>query len=171
VGDSLIASSPIGVELPQKLNPGPLAARITFFAPVGLLFFVFVVAVLSAARRQALHPMHYFFIGCAFFAFHLLFAYLVDHLAIGASFALASVVSLLLVVSYARLFMGFARALLVLATPQLVYLVLFSATFFFEGYTGLAITAGAVLTLLLVMQVTGRVDWSVALAPKPARAG
>ena len=168
--DSLISSSPIGVELPQRLNPGPLASRITFFAPVGLLFFVFVVAVLAAARRQALHPMHYFFFGCAFFAFHLLFAYLVDHLAIGVSFAIASAVSLLLVVSYARLFMGLLRALLVLALPQLVYLVLFSATFFWEGYTGLSIAVGAVVTLFLVMQVTGRVSWSVVLAPKAAQA-
>ncbi len=167
--DSLVSSAPIGVELPQRLNPGPLASRITFFAPVGLLFFVFVVAVLAAARRQALHPMHYFFFGCAFFAFHLLFAYLVDHLAIGASFALASVVSLLLVVSYARLFMGLLRALLVLALPQLIYLVLFSASFFFEGYTGLSIAVGAVLTLFLVMQVTGRVSWETALSPQRLR--
>jgi hypothetical protein len=165
--DSLVASAPIGVELPQKLNPGPLASRITFFAPVGLLFFVFVVAVLAAARRQPLHPMHYFFFGCAFFAFHLLFAYLVDHVAIAGSFAIASAVSLLLVVTYARLFMGWRRALYVLALPQLVYLVLFSATFFFAGYTGLAITVGAIVTLFLVMQTTGRVVWGATLAAQP----
>ena len=39
---SLVASQPIGVAMPQKLNPGPLASKITFFAPVGLLFFFFV---------------------------------------------------------------------------------------------------------------------------------
>jgi hypothetical protein len=42
---------------------------------------------------------------------------------------------------------------------QLVYLVLFSYAFFFEGFTGLAVTIGAILTLFVVMQMTGRVRW------------
>ena len=65
---SLIASSSIGVELPQKTNPGPLASRITFFAPVGLLFFFFVVAIFAAAQKREIHPLNYLFFGCAFFA-------------------------------------------------------------------------------------------------------
>src|SRR5690606_37700347 len=61
--DSLIANQPIGVEPPSRINPGPLASRITFFAPIGLLFFFFVVAVLGAAQKRELHPMHFFFLG------------------------------------------------------------------------------------------------------------
>jgi hypothetical protein len=160
---SLVASQPIGVAMPQKLNPGPLASKITFFAPVGLLFFFFVVAVLAAAQRQRIHPLNYFFFSCAFFAFHLLFAYLVDQVAILPSFALASAVSLALVVSYARLFVGWRFALRELATAQLLYLVLFSFTFFWTGFTGLAITIGAILTLAVMMQVTGRVKWDEAV--------
>ncbi|MBK8589613.1 MAG: inner membrane CreD family protein [Sandaracinaceae bacterium] len=95
----------MALALPEQLNPGPLASRITFFAPVSLLFFFFVVAVLATVTEE-FHPMHYFMIGCAFFAFHLLFAYLVDHVPVTASFALSALVSLLLVVSYARLFVG-----------------------------------------------------------------
>jgi hypothetical protein len=157
--DRLVSNAPIGISLPQRLNPGPLASRITFFAPVGLLFFMFVAAVLSKARARPLHPMHYFFIGCAFFAFHLLFAYLVDHVSIELGFAIASCVSVLLVVSYARLFLGWRAACTLLGVPQLIYLVLFSYTFFWEGYTGLAIAVGAVLTLFVIMQITGRVRW------------
>jgi hypothetical protein len=37
--------------------------------------------------------------------------------------------------------------------------VLFSYAFFFEGFTGLAVTIGAILTLFVVMQMTGRVRW------------
>lgn len=162
--DSLVANAGIGVDLPQKLNPGPLASRITFFAPVGLLFFLFVVSVLSAASASRLHPMHYFFIGCAFFAFHLLFAYTVDHIALAQAFAVASATSLLLVVSYGRLFLGLRRAAVLLGVPQLVYLVLFSATFFWEGYTGLAVAVGAIVTLFVIMQITGRVRWDQAFA-------
>jgi inner membrane protein involved in colicin E2 resistance len=110
--------------------------------------------------------MHYFLVGCAFFAFHLLFAYLIDHLAVGVSFAIASAVSLVLVVSYARLFVGPRLALLHLGVPQLVFLVLFSWTFFWKGYTGLAITAGAIGTLFVVMQLTGRLDWNEVLGPR-----
>jgi hypothetical protein len=164
--DSLVASAGIGVELPQKLNPGPLASRITFFAPIGLLFFMFVASILSAARGARLHPMHYLFIGCAFFAFHLLFAYTVDRLAIEVAFAVAAAVSTFLVVSYGRLFLGLRSAILLLSVPQVLYLVLFSATFFLEGYTGLAVTVGAVLTLFVIMQMTGRIRWDEAFSAK-----
>lgn len=163
---NLIASTPIAVELPQRLNPGPVASRITFFAPVGLLFFFFVVAVFATGRKMSLHPLHYFFLGCAFFAFHLLFAYLVDHLALWPAFAIASGVSLFLVVTYARLFVGWLFAMREMAISQVLYLVLFSATFFWKGYTGLAITIGAILTLFVMMQFTGRIQWDVP-APKP----
>jgi hypothetical protein len=174
---TLVGSSPIGVDLPVKLNPGPLAAKITFFAPVALLFFFFVVAILAHAQRRELHPMHYFFIACAFFAFHLLFAYLVDHLAIAPAFAAASLVSVALVVSYARLFVGWRFALRELAIAQLVYLVMFSFTFFWSGFTGLSITVGAILTLFLMMQITGRTRFfdrqqeSERVCPAPYRCG
>lgn len=157
--ESLISSSPIAIQLPERINPGPLASRITFFAPLSLLFFFFVVGVLATVRRVQLHPMHYFFLGCAFFAFHLLFAYLVDHVAIFPAFGIAALVSVALVVSYARLFTGWKFAIREMAVSQLLYLVLFSYSFFWEGFTGLAITVGAIITLFVMMQVTGRVDW------------
>jgi hypothetical protein len=40
-----------------------------------------------------------------------------------------------------------------------VFLVLFSYAFFFEGFTGLAITIGAIVTLFVLMQMTARVSW------------
>lgn len=156
---SLVASTPIGVEMPQLLNPGPLASRITFFAPLSLLFFFFVVAIMATAQKRALHPLHYFFLSCAFFAFHLLFSYLVDHVAVGPAFALSAGVSVLLVVTYARLFVGWKFALREMGLAQVIYLVLFSFTFFFDGYTGLSVTVGAIVTLFVVMQVTGRKSW------------
>jgi hypothetical protein len=82
--------------------------------------------------------------------------------AIVPAFALASLVSLALVVSYARLFVGWRFALGEMAAAQLIYLVLFSFTFFWTGFTGLAITTGAILTLFVIMQLTGRVTWDEA---------
>lgn len=162
--DSLVTGQKVGMDPPNRLNPGPLAARITFFAPVGLLFFVTVMVILGIIRGSSLHPVNYFFLAAAFFAFHLLLAYLVDHLDIHASFAMASVVSVFLVVSYLRLVVGTRSALAQAGLSQLVFLVLFSYAFFFEGYTGLTITVGAILTLFVLMQITARVDWGKAFA-------
>jgi hypothetical protein len=49
--------------------------------------------------------------------------------------------------------------------------VLFSYAFFWDGFTGLAITIGAICTLFFVMQVTGRTNWRAAnrQLPPPSR--
>ena len=154
----------IGVTAPNRLNPGPLASRITFFAPVSLLFFFTVMVILGIIRGRSLHPMNYFFLAAAFFAFHLLLAYLVDHLDINASFSIAAGTSLFLVISYLRVVAGMRVALVEAGAAQLVFLVLFSYAFFFEGVTGVTVTIGAVLTLFVLMQVTARVRWDEVFA-------
>ena len=63
--------------------------------------------MISTLRRVELHPVNYFFLAAAFFAFHLLLAYLVDHISIHAAFLISSVVSTALMVSYLRLVTGF----------------------------------------------------------------
>jgi inner membrane protein involved in colicin E2 resistance len=156
---SLVTGQKIGMDAPNRLNPGPLAARITFFAPVSLLFFITVMVILGAIRGQSLHPMHYFLVSAAFFAFHLLLAYLVDHVDIHAAFAIAAATSLFLVISYLRLVSGSRFALVQAGTAQVIFLVLFSYAFFFEGYTGLTVTVGAVVTLYVLMQLTAHVRW------------
>jgi hypothetical protein len=166
--DNLVTGQRIGMDPPNRLNPGPLASRITFFAPVSLLFFFTVVLVVGVLRGQSLHPMNYFFLAAAFFAFHLLLAYLVDHVDIHVAFLIASAASIFLVVSYLRLVAGPRFALLHAGLAQLVYLVLFSYAFFFEGYTGLTVTVGAVLTLFVLMQITAKVDWGMIFARRPA---
>jgi len=156
---NLVSGFNVSLKMPQKLQPGPLAGKISYFAPVSLFFFFFLIFILSALRGIDLHPMNYFFLAAAFFAFHLLLAYLCDHVSIHAAFAISSVVSILLVVSYLRLVVNFKFALIDAGLSQLIYLVLFSYAFFFEGFTGLAVTIGAILTLFVVMQMTGRIRW------------
>lgn len=156
---NLVTGSKIGMVMPEKLQPGPLAGRISFFAPVSLLFFFFLLFVISTLKGIELHPMHYFFLATSFFAFHLLLGYLVDHVSIHLAFAICSAVSIFLVVTYLRIVVGPRFAFVEAALAQLVYLVGFSYAFFFKGFTGLAITIGAILSLFLVMQLTARVDW------------
>ena len=167
--DRLVTGQRIGMDLPERQNPGPLAARITAFAPVSLLFFLVVMVILGVLRNRNLHPLNYAFLSAAFFAFHLLLAYLVDHVSIHVAFAAASAVSVLLVVSYLRIVTGPAFALTRAGLAQLVFLVLFSYAFFFEGFTGLTVTIGAIITLFVLMQTTARVDWEQALGSAARR--
>ncbi|MGH9814698.1 MAG: inner membrane CreD family protein [Candidatus Acidiferrales bacterium] len=168
--NNLVSGVPIAIAMPQKLQPGPLAGQISFFAPVSLFFFFFLMFIITTMRGIELHPMNYFFLAGAFFAFHLLLAYLVDHISIHLAFAICSLVSVFLVVSYLRLVVGVRFAAVEAAISQLIYLVFFSYAFFFKGFTGLAITIGAIITLFVVMQMTGRIRWEQHFAPKPARA-
>jgi hypothetical protein len=161
---SLVSGFQIGMAMPQKLQPGPLAGQIAFFAPVSLLFFFAVMFLIVTIREIDLHPMNYAFLAAGFFAFHLLLAYLVDHISIHASFVIASIVSIGLVTSYLRLAVGPKFAFVEAAAAQLVYLVLFSYAFFFKGFTGLAITIGSIVTLFTAMQMTGRIKWSEVFA-------
>jgi inner membrane protein involved in colicin E2 resistance len=163
----LISGFQIGMTMPEKLQPGPLAGEISFAAPVSLFFFFFLMFIITTMRNIDLHPMNYFFLATAFFAFHLLLAYLVDQISIHAAMVIASVVSITLVVSYLRLVVGIRFAIVEAGTAQLIYLVIFSYAFFWKGFTGLAITIISVVTLFVVMQATGRIRWSEKFAGRP----
>jgi hypothetical protein len=54
-----------------------------------------------------------------------------------------------------------------------IALIFFSTyAFFFEGFTGLTITVGAILTLFVLMQMTARVSWDDAFnQPERLRGG
>ncbi|MEY2537979.1 MAG: hypothetical protein QOG67_1719, partial [Verrucomicrobiota bacterium] len=134
---NLVSGYDIAMAMPGKLQPGPLAGEISYFAPVSLFFFFFVIFIISTLRGVDLHPMNYFFLAAAFFAFHLLLAYLVDHISIHLAFLICSMVSIGLVVSYLRLVVGLQFAIREAGIAQFIYLVLFSYAFFFKGFTGL----------------------------------
>lgn len=165
---NLVSGFKIGMTMPEKLQPGLLAGEISYAAPVSLFFFFFLMFLITTMRNIDLHPLNYFFLATAFFAFHLLLAYLVDHISIHASMVLASVVSVGLVVSYLRLVVGIRFAALEAGIAQLIYLVLFSYAFFWKGFTGLAITVISIITLFVVMQATGRIRWSERFATRAA---
>lgn len=162
----VLAAPSIGMDMPERLNAGPVASRIAFFAPVSLLFFVTIVLLIGGMKGIPLHPMHVFFISAGFFAFHLLFAYLVDLLPLIPSFGIATATSVLLVSGYLKAVGG--NALFKIALPaQSVYLVLFSASFFIDGLTGITLAILAVITLALLMFLTAKIDWKNFFVRKP----
>lgn len=155
----LVAGVNIALQMPEKLQPGPLAAEIARFAPVSLFFFIVVLLAIGVVRGIDIHPMHFFFLAAAFFSFHLLFAYLADQVSIHLAFGTAAATSLFLTLSYLRAAIGGRYAFLAAGAAQLLYLVLFSYAFFFKGLTGLAVTVGAIITLFALMQLTAPVKW------------
>jgi hypothetical protein len=164
----VVTGNGIGMITPSRIQPGELASALSLSAPISLFLFFFVLFVLSTLQKIALHPINYALIAGAFFAFHLLFAYSADHLPVEQAFALCSVVSVFLVVSYLRLVVSPRFAFVEAGLAQLVYLVGFSLAHFWEGYTGLTTTVLSIFTLFLLMQLTGRVRWDSTLRAEPA---
>lgn len=165
----VVTGQGIGMRTPTRLQPGELAASLSFSAPISLLFYFLILFVLGTLRRIDIHPINYLFVAGAFFGFHLLFAYSVDHLHIVPAFALSSAVSMVLVVSYLRLVVSSRFAFVEAALAQLVYLVGFSLAYFWEGFTGLTVTILSIVTLFVLMQLTGRVKWSEVFARSTRR--
>ncbi|MBL9114379.1 MAG: inner membrane CreD family protein [Verrucomicrobiaceae bacterium] len=152
----------VGLEVPAYVDAARVAARMSFFGPLSLGLF-FIVLVIAAIRMGVnLHPMHFVLLGAACFAFQLLFAYSVDVLPVLFAFAVAAATSTWLVWLYLKLVAGSAFARIAL-TSMLAYVILFNATFFFDGYTGLTLTVMGVITLGLIMTGTARIDWSKAI--------
>jgi hypothetical protein len=161
----ILAAPDIGMDMPKQLNAGPVATRIAFFAPVSLLFFVTIVLLIGGIKGIPLHPMHVFFVSAGFFAFHLLFSYLVDIISLPLAFSFATVASVLLVCGYLKA-VGGTKLLLIALPAQLLYLVAFTASFFIDGLTGITLTVLAVITLALLMFLTAKVDWRTFLTRK-----
>ena len=154
---NLVSGFQIGMAMPEKFQPGPLAGRISFFAPVSLFFFFFLMFIITTMRGLELHPMNYFFLAAAFFSFHLLLAYLVDHVSIHAAFA----------ASWWSIFPGHQLLRLVLGTrfaareadSRSHLPVMFSYSFFFS-FSGLAVTGRLHPDALRVIRLAGRLRWS-----------
>lgn len=164
----VIGANAIAMDMPAVMNPGYVAGRMTFSAPVSLLFFFSVLVIVGIRERTNLHPMNYFFLAAGCFAFQLLFAYLVDLVPITVAFLISATVSLVLVNGY--LWRATTPKFAAISTiAQFAYMILFSYSFFFDGLTGITIAIGAVITLGLLMAFTARVKWDTAFTT--ARSG
>lgn len=155
----LITQENIGMIIPEKLNPGPLTSRITFFAPVCLLFFFVLVSSMGILKEINIHPMHYLFVAAGFFSFHLLLAYMVGLVNIHVAFILSAIVSVTMVTGYLSAALKGKLPWKIAIGGQLFFLVLFSYSFFLKGMTGLTVAIGSVVTLGVLMRLTAHVDW------------
>jgi hypothetical protein len=155
----LITNDDIGIVVPEKINPGPLTSRITYFAPVCLIFFFILIATIHIMYSIDIHPMHYLFVAAGFFAFHLLLSYLVGLVNLHLSFIISAIISVGLVTAYLAAALGKKFPWKVAIAGQFFFLVLFSYSFFIKGITGLTVAIGSVITLAILMKVTAGVNW------------
>jgi len=102
----LVAGYGIGMVMPTHVQPGDLAAHMSFSAPISLGLFLVFIYVITLLRRIDIHPINFLFVAAAFFSFNLLFGYTADRLPVEAAFLISSVVSVGLVASYLRLVVG-----------------------------------------------------------------
>ncbi len=165
----LLTQDAIAVVIPERLNPGPLTSRITFFAPVCLIFFFVLIGTTNIMYKVNIHPMHYLFVAAGFFAFHLLLAYMVGLMNVHVSFVVAAIVSVGLVTTYLAAALGPRFPSKIAAAGQILFLVLFSYSFFLEGSTGLTVAIGSVVTLGVLMRVTAKVNWADVFASEPRK--
>jgi len=149
----------VGIEMPSFVDAAKVAARMSFFGPLSLGLFFSVLVIAAMRMGIFLHVAHFGLLAAACFAFQLLFAYSVDVLPAVLAFIVAAAVTMGLVGFYLYLIAGktFTRIAMV---AQAAYIVLFNATFFFDGYTGLTLTIVGIITLGLVMGGTAKMDWS-----------
>src|SRR5260370_42381442 len=56
---NLVSGYDIAMAIPTKLQPGPLAGEISYFAPVSLFFFFFVMFIITPISKVDLLPMNY----------------------------------------------------------------------------------------------------------------
>ena len=166
--ERIVTGHDIGMVMPTPIQPGELASSLSFSAPISLFFFFLILFVLGTIKGIDIHPINYLFLGAAFFAFHLLFGYSVDRINVFVAFLICSVVSVVLVTSYLRLVVSPRFAFFEAGAAQMVYLVGFSIAHFWDGFTGLTVTVLSIVTLFLLMQLTGRVRWSEALSMRKA---
>ena len=134
----------------------------SFFGPLSLGLFFLVLVIAALRMRVWLHLMHFVLLAAACFSFQLLFAYSVDVMPPLVAFGVATLVSMTLVAVYLKLVAGMAFMRLAVAA-QAAYIIMFNATFFFEGYTGLTLTIMGIATLGLIMTGTAKMDWNAVL--------
>ncbi len=165
--ERMLTGKDMGVIVPSPVQPGELSSSMSLSAPFSLGLFMVWITALGLLRGIEVHPINHAFLAGAFFSFHLLFAYVVDHMPVEWAFALCSAVSVGLVVSYLRLVVSPRFALVEAGLAQLVYLVGFALAHFWDGMTGLTLTVIGIATLFVLMQLTGRIQWSDALRSGP----
>ena len=157
----IVTGHGMGMVMPERIQPGPLVAKLSFSAPISLGLFMIWITVIGIVNSTRIHWINHVFIAASFFSFHLLFGYSADHIPTEWAFAGSALVSMVLVMSYLRRVVSPRFALLEAGVAQFLYLVVFALAHLLEGYTGLCVTVLGIATLGAIMHLTADIDWTL----------
>lgn len=157
----IVTGHGMGMVMPERVQPGPLVAKLSFSAPISLGLFMVWITVIGIVNNTRIHWINHVFIAASFFSFHLLFGYSADHIPTEWAFAASALVSMVLVMSYLRRVVSPRFALLEAGIAQFLYLVVFALAHLLEGYTGLCVTVLGIATLGAIMHLTADIDWTL----------
>jgi hypothetical protein len=64
---NLLTGVKVGMSMPRKLNPGPWVASVSYFAPISLFLFLFMLFIFSVMKEVKIHPLIF-----SLYAWHIL---------------------------------------------------------------------------------------------------
>ncbi len=138
--EQVVTGHAIGMAMPARVQPGQLAASLSYSAPISLGFFFVLLLVLGRLRGLDLHPDQLPLRRRGVLLVPPALSRTRWTTAHRAGVRIASATSVLLVTSYLRLVVSPRFAFVEAAAAQIIYLVGFSLAHFWEGFTGLAVT-------------------------------
>ncbi|MBD3285644.1 hypothetical protein GF359_04220 [candidate division WOR-3 bacterium] len=159
-----ITGQNIGVVIPEPVDVGKATANIMYFVPLGLIFFLGIILLLTSIKGTPLHPMHYLFLTGGFFVFHVLMSYLptlMQEMASGVlwAFLISFAASALMTLIYSTLIRKGKVVIWSTALGIALFQVGFSLAQFVPKFRGLILALIIIAGLGIAMGFTARVDW------------
>jgi inner membrane protein len=168
LASAAVDASRFGVRLVTPVDAHRMAERSIKYAGLFVLLTFAALWLFEVLAGVRVHPIQYLLVGGAICLFFLLELSLAEHLGFAAAYGAASLAVVATVTGYAWSVLGRARragaiGAIVAALYGYLYVLLTK-----EDHALVVGSLGLFATLALVMYLTRRIDWYVAIAP-PAR--
>lgn len=132
------------------------------FLFLSLTFISYFIFELTSREKRRIHPLQYCLLGCAMLVFYLLLVSLSEFLSFGLSYALASLMIILLVGTYTYAVVTKCKsklfALIISALMFLLYSFLY-VLLLLEDFSLLLGSFGVFVAMAVIMYVTRNVNW------------
>jgi inner membrane protein len=148
-----------GVSLKEVADHYQKSTRAVKYAILFILLTFVTCFVLEILGGFALHPVQYLLVGAAVSLFFLLLVSLSEHLAFGLAYAIASAMTILVIVGYSWAILRGGWNVAVLGSVTVVLYVFLYVVLQLEDYALLVGSLGVFAALATVMWATRRIDW------------
>ena len=159
IGGFIRDNAAFGVKL---ILPVDEYQKTTRSAKYGVMFIIitflsfFFIEILN---RRRIHPIQYLLVGFAIVLFYLLLLSISEHLSFNSSYLVSSVITLLLITSYAWFVFDNRKLTAIFAGILAVLYVFFYSILQLQDYSLLLGSGGLLLILASIMYLTRKIDW------------